>query len=98
MRVEGSRPNSETASAQRLEPVRPARTARTDHSVEPPQDHLNLSPSAQFVLTATKAVEEIPAIREEIVERVRQKLASGEVGQDTHRLAERMIEHLLADE
>ena len=55
-----------------------------------------LSPELQLLKTALEATEREPAIlREDVVERMREKLASGELGRDAVQLADRMIDHLL---
>ena len=96
MRVEGHRPNVEAQAAQRLDPAKPAQAGKSSRPVDPTEDHLRLSPDAEFVLTATRAVEKIPAIRQDLVERVRQKLADGQLSADPGRLADRIIDHLIS--
>lgn len=46
--------------------------------------------------SAVRAVEKTPAVRQDVVERVRAKLAAGEIGNDPARLADRIIDSLLS--
>jgi hypothetical protein len=55
---------------------------------------VELSSDAQLVTSAVKAAEGAPAIRQDAVERARQKLMAGEIG-DPVKLADRLIDHLL---
>ncbi len=61
----------------------------------PGTDRLNLSTDVEFVNSAMRAATDAPEIRQDAVERARQKLAAGEVGQDLVRLADRLIDHVL---
>ena len=58
-------------------------------------DRFEKSPDAKLAEMAVRAVATSPDIRPEVVERAKQKLMSGELGSDTERLAEKMIDSLL---
>ena len=58
-------------------------------------DSITLSSDAQLLHGALKAAEELPATRADKVAEARLKLASGELGQDAQRLADRIIDSLL---
>jgi flagellar biosynthesis anti-sigma factor FlgM len=58
-------------------------------------DTIELSSDARLLHTALKAAFDAPASRADRVEEVRQKLASGELGKDSARLADRVIDSLL---
>jgi flagellar biosynthesis anti-sigma factor FlgM len=58
-------------------------------------DTIELSSDAKLLHSALKAAAESPAIRADKVEEARQKLAAGELGRDTGRLADRVIDALL---
>jgi flagellar biosynthesis anti-sigma factor FlgM len=108
MKIEGQRPDqlpapnqtaSTTASqaAQGAERTQAApRTERSGRPTEARADRVELSPDARLMETAVKAVEKSPAVRQDVVERVRAKLAAGEVGNDPVRLADRIIDNLLS--
>jgi anti-sigma28 factor (negative regulator of flagellin synthesis) len=54
-----------------------------------------VSADAQLMKTALDEVQKSPAIRTELVERLRQKLNAGEIGNDAGKLADRLIDDLL---
>lgn len=58
-------------------------------------DSVQLSSDAQLLHSALKAAADTPATRADKVDAARQKLASGELGQDLGRLADRLIDDLL---
>ena len=59
-------------------------------------DRVEVSKDAQLMSSALQEASKAPAIRQDVVERARQKLAAGEVGNDPERLAERMIDNMLS--
>ncbi len=98
MKIEGRGPNPEALANQRLEQLRSDRTASTDRtSARPGDDRVDLSNEAQLVNDVFRAAQNAPAIRQDVVERAQRKLAAGEIGNDTMRLADRMIDHLLGN-
>jgi anti-sigma28 factor (negative regulator of flagellin synthesis) len=66
-----------------------------DRQVGGEGDRVELSADAQLVGSALVAAERAPAIRQDAVDRARQKLLNGEIGADVERLAERLIDHML---
>lgn len=96
MKIEGNGPNLESVAAQRTDRVNlsrgkyPAGTGSTQDT-----DRVQVSENAALAATAKKAADESPDIRMDLVERMRAKLAAGDVGKDAERLADRMIDHLL---
>ena len=99
MKIEGNRPDqigtsSETQQAQATDRVRPGTDARTGAMTG--GDRVELSRDAQLMDSAVKAAASSPEIRQELVDRARQRLASGELGRDLEKLADRLIDHLLA--
>jgi flagellar biosynthesis anti-sigma factor FlgM len=58
-------------------------------------DRVEVSSDAQLLASALKAVDQAPAIRTDLVERLRQKFEAGELGQDSGKLADRLIDDLL---
>jgi flagellar biosynthesis anti-sigma factor FlgM len=95
MKVQGNSPNHETSSASRLEQVRTERQSQGGRTASPAKDRVELSSDVELVSKAVKAAGDTPAIRQDVVERARQKLVAGKVGNDSMKLADRMIDHLL---
>jgi flagellar biosynthesis anti-sigma factor FlgM len=97
MKIEGTSPNHETAAATtRLEQTtRTERQDRADKQAETGEDRVDISSDAQLMGQAVKAAEDSPNIRQDKVEQARQKLMAGEIGSDSLKLADRMIDHLL---
>ena len=95
MKIQGSSPNNEASATTRLEQVRPERQGKADRSASSGTDRVELSSDAQLAASAVRAANDAPSIRKDKVEQARQKLVSGEIGQDTYRLADRLIDHLL---
>ena len=58
-------------------------------------DEVSLSTEARSLAHALKAADLGPQIRRDKVDQARQKLESGELGRDTIRLAESIIDHLI---
>jgi anti-sigma28 factor (negative regulator of flagellin synthesis) len=56
---------------------------------------VEVSSDAQLLTSAINATNQVPAVRTELVERLRQKLNAGELGKDSARLADRIIDDLL---
>jgi flagellar biosynthesis anti-sigma factor FlgM len=60
-------------------------------------DRVEVSSDAKLMGAALKAATDAPAVRTELVEAMKQKLAAGEIGKDSGRLADRMIDDLLKE-
>ena len=58
-------------------------------------DTVELSSDAKLLAAALKASNEATSVRTELVEQMKQKLAAGEIGNDSGRLADRIIDDLL---
>jgi flagellar biosynthesis anti-sigma factor FlgM len=73
-----------------------ARVARTGTDrVAAGTDRVEVSQDAQLLASALAAAEQAPAIRADVVERARQKLNAGEIGNDSTKLADQLIDDLL---
>ncbi|MGE0039793.1 MAG: flagellar biosynthesis anti-sigma factor FlgM [Vicinamibacterales bacterium] len=96
MKIQGQSPSQETSAAQRLEGNQPGRNGRSARAGQPGGDRVRVSPEGELVASALKAAGESPDIRQDVVDRARQKLAAGEIGQDAGRLADTLIDHLLS--
>jgi flagellar biosynthesis anti-sigma factor FlgM len=58
-------------------------------------DKVELSADAQLLAAALKATTETTAVRADVVEAMKLKLAAGEIGNDSARLADRILDDLL---
>jgi flagellar biosynthesis anti-sigma factor FlgM len=104
MKVEGHRPNpsataNETTSANAAsaaERVQHERTQQAKRATPASQDRVEVSPDARLLDAAVRAVGQAPDVRQDVVERARQKLAAGEVGRDVNALADKIIDSLLS--
>jgi flagellar biosynthesis anti-sigma factor FlgM len=95
MKIDGRNPNAEALANQRLEQLRSDRSTSSDRTTATSGDRVDLSSEAQLVASVYRAAQNASPIRQDAVERAQRKLASGELGADTLRLADRMIDHLL---
>jgi flagellar biosynthesis anti-sigma factor FlgM len=99
MKVEGNRPDQLTRSdaAQQAQQAERTQAGRADRgrAGEVGGDRVEVSGDARLMNSALQEASKAPAIRQDVVERARQKLAAGEVGNDPLRLADRMIDGLL---
>ena len=96
MKIEGNRTNLESVAAQRTDRVTSGRAKQASGAGAAQEtDRVQVSESATLAASARRAADETPDIRYDLVERMRAKLAAGEVGTDAERLADRMIDHLL---
>jgi flagellar biosynthesis anti-sigma factor FlgM len=98
MKIQAARAE-EVVSTQQTQQTDRTRGARSDSASQVSDavvtDRFEKSPDAQLAEMAVRAATTSPDIRPEVVERAKQKLMSGELGADTERLAERMIDSLL---
>jgi flagellar biosynthesis anti-sigma factor FlgM len=95
MKIQGSSPNQETSATSRLDQTRTERQGKADRTGDSGTDRVELSSDAQLASSAVRAATDAPSIRQDVVDRARQKLLAGEIGQDPLKLADRLIDHLL---
>jgi anti-sigma28 factor (negative regulator of flagellin synthesis) len=60
-------------------------------------DRVEVSSDAKLMGAALKAATEVSSVRADVVEAMKQKLAAGEIGKDSGRLADRIIDDLLKE-
>ena len=60
-------------------------------------DRVEVSSDAKLMASALKAATEPTTVRADVVEAMKQKLAAGEIGKDSGRLADRIIDDLLKE-
>lgn len=94
MRIDAG-PTNPGSSPVRLDPAGQQRPATTRRPESEGGDRVALSAELQLLKAALEATADAPGVRQDRVERMREKLASGELGRDTVLLADRMIDHLL---
>jgi flagellar biosynthesis anti-sigma factor FlgM len=70
-------------------------TKTGERPAAPGTDKVELSSDAQLLAAALKATNDTGSVRLDVVEAVRRKLLAGDVGNDSGRLADRMIDELL---
>ena|SRR5262245_55109331 len=98
MKIENDKPNP---LAGQTDPLAPASTAgpapSQDKSSTPASgtDQLTLSAEAQLLKAAADAAAGGPAVRTELVEKMRALLAEGQIGTDADQLAESLIDDVL---
>ena len=99
MRIDGQRLPGDADMTRRLESAKSTEQSSGGSAVQGPgqssSDRVEVSPEAQLVAAAIQAAHEAPELRAEAVERGRLALESGTLGQDTSRLADRIIDALL---
>ena len=98
IRIDGQRLPGDAEMARRLESAKSAELASGAPLVQgtgQPSDRVEVSAEAQLVAAAIQATHDAPAVRAEAVERGRLALQNGTLGQDTSRLADRIIDALL---
>jgi flagellar biosynthesis anti-sigma factor FlgM len=99
MRIYGHQPSLDTEAARRTDATRKTDAMSGDKPVHVQRsaDTVEVSADARLLTDAMKAASDAPAIRQDVVDRMRRVLASGELGQDSTRLADRVIDHLLEE-
>jgi flagellar biosynthesis anti-sigma factor FlgM len=87
-----------TKSAEQAKKLADARaTKRNDQAGAVSGDTVEVSSDARLFTAATKAASEPAPVRADVVEAMKQKLAAGELGKDSARLADRIIDDLLKE-
>src|SRR5690242_17713905 len=98
MKIEGNRQTQDTQAteqSQRTNADVAAKRSATDKTQTTSTDRVEMSADAQLMTSALNASQKTPAIRTELVERLREKFNAGEIGNDSGRLADRLIDDLL---
>ncbi|SRR6266545_7609428 len=98
MKIDGNRPTLDTEAtdaSKRTTLDKTVKRTTTDKATPASGDRVEVSADAKLLATATDAAQKAPEVRTELVERMKQKLNAGEIGNDAGRLADRMIDDLL---
>ena len=100
MKIENDKPNPLTGPTDALAPTPSAGSAPAGKTA-PAQsraDQLTLSPEAQLLKAAADAAAGDPAVRTELVEKMRALLAEGKIGTDADALAESLLDDVLKNQ
>lgn len=95
MKIHGYQPTPEPDPIRRTE--RSGEAAGGEQTAAAKADRVALSKDAQILADAMKAAGQSPDIRPDVVERMKKMLESGELGKDSHKLAESIIDHLMEE-
>ena len=98
MKIEGNRPSTDTEATEASKKAageKQVQRTGVDRTSKATTDRVEVSEDAKLLTSALDAAQKAPAIRTELVERLKQKLAKGEVGNDSAKLADRLIDDLL---
>ena len=98
MKIDGNRQAPATSDAEAARRLDQARKTEQRAAVErqtDKSDRVEVSKDAQLMTSALKAAQDAPAVRQDVVERARQALNNGEVGKDSRKLADKLIDTLL---
>jgi flagellar biosynthesis anti-sigma factor FlgM len=98
VKIEANRPTQDTEGAEALKRAvteRRVQRSGVDRPSGESRDRVDVSPDAKLMTSALDAAQKTPAIRTELVEALRQKLNAGELGKDSGKLADRLIDDLL---
>jgi flagellar biosynthesis anti-sigma factor FlgM len=96
IKIDANRPTGD-AEATRQAGRTPDRTAADRAAVDRTStktDRVEVSRDAQLMTRALKAAGDSSAIRHDVVERMRRLLDSGELGKDSSKLADALIDHM----
>jgi flagellar biosynthesis anti-sigma factor FlgM len=100
MKIENDKPNALTGQTDALAPTTPAGSSPAGKTTpaQSQADQLTLSPEAQLLKAAADAAAGDPAVRAELVEKMRALLAEGNIGTDADSLAESLIDDVLKNQ
>ena len=94
MKIDSHGLSHSPSPTERLTTPGPGQAGGQGPSVSTSSDRAQISPDAAFIGAAIRAAEDAPAVRADVVQRAKQMLAAGELGNDLGRLADRLIDHL----
>ena len=97
MKIQGDRPSGVQDAGQTQQVDKAAQQrAQQARGTADTGDRVEVSADARLLGQAVDAAAKAPEIRQDVVERAKAKLAAGEIGNDANRLADRLIDSLLA--
>lgn len=95
MKIDGNRPAGDTDATRRVTTPPGAERTSAEKTAAVRADRLEVSKDAQLMTSALKAAEQTPAIRQDAVEHARKLLEAGDLGADSSKLADVVIDRLL---
>jgi negative regulator of flagellin synthesis FlgM len=98
MKIEGNRPAIDTNATDATQQVSTPQQQRANRAGGRPsasRDSVEVSADAKLLSNAMKVASDTPDIRTDVVERMKQKLANGEIGNDPGQLADAMLDDVL---
>lgn len=96
MKIDPNRPAGDTDATSRLDKTGQAERAKTGTGpAMTSKDRVEVSADAKLLNDALKAAQDSSDIRPDVVERAKTLLESGELGRDSHALADRLIGGML---
>jgi len=98
MKIENDKPNPLTGQTDPLDPAGATGSTPASSATPTPTataDQLTLSAEAQLLKAAADAATGEPAVRTELVEKMRALLADGKIGTDADQLADSLIDDVL---
>lgn len=98
MKIDGNRPTQDTDATEAAKKAALDKAVKrtTSEKIAPAAgDRVEVSADAKLLAAATDAAQKSPAVRTELVERMKQKLNAGELGNDSGKIADKMIDDLL---
>jgi flagellar biosynthesis anti-sigma factor FlgM len=100
MKIENDKPNALAGQTDALTPTTPTGSSPAGKTApaESQADQLTLSPEAQLLKAASDAAAGDPAVRTELVEKMRALLAEGKIGTDADSLADSLIDDVLKNQ
>lgn len=97
MKIQGDRPSGvqDAGQTQQVDKAAQQRSQQARGAADT-GDRVEVSADARLLGKAVDAAAKAPEIRQDVVERAKARLAAGEIGNDANRLADRLIDSLLA--
>ena len=98
MKINGGGPGVPTSATDQLgktPDVSVGGTARSEGSARQSSDQLTLSSEAKFMQTVAEKASGEPAVRQDLVDRMKALLDKGQIGDDAGKLADSLIDDVL---
>ena len=94
IKIDGSRLTGDTDATRRVGSGRTQDRTAADRAGAQ-TDRVEVSKDAKLMTSALKAANDSATVRHDVVERMRRLLDSGELGRDSGKLADALIDHML---
>ncbi len=87
--------NHQPGAPEKVEANREKEIALAQRAAQPGADRVDLSTEAGLLAEAIRVTDQLPDVRQDLVEQARDRLSRGEVGNDLALLADSMIDRAL---